>query len=598
MTSSLLVRICFDSSLRNLLLGRDYFDKFIDKKTAIQTSNLLYRSKGTDYSIQQFFRVFFGFDVDIRYGRDEVFEVGDPRLETLEYVGEVKDGNLFPGSRVRFTYDDGDTEVWAGRQLPEVSFIEAIYVNEDYMEFDNDADPDNNYAEEVERVEKYNIFRQLRQDIDYTIDYDTRSVDFLVTDDPVDADDPWISYLAANAEIAEDMPLRVITKRNFPSGSFLGAERSDKKIMDNGYYQLYSLLIRTPISVKKWREAYKDFVHPGGMYLGAEVAIEEDVPVLSATQPNTIIGIEAIDVSAIAEIEQRVALTLTELNIVERDTGKTVGYTQSGFVTNDRTPYSDVDSGGIDSAGAPVYAEERFDSDGAPEVYRSRINDPKNLSARGFTMEDLATQYQRMDRIDDIEARTWDNVEADFSNTINTIDENRWLGTTGNILCLDSDGNAQNILGPVLDFAAEVPGCPGYHFNLFAAFDGPGGEGGPLQGYSSTGENFHLVDGVASRKYTAYRDERVWGTTVGNNFSDPFNADSSIGFPGDADFANPFQYSIVNGVASNVILYFLSGYLVDSGGIGPGDSEDYMGAFIKFDDSFGVQQLIQLPDSA
>ena len=70
---------------KELLLGRDYFDRFIDKKTAIAVSNLLYRSKGTKYSIQQFFRVFFGFDVDIRYGRDEVFLVGDPYEELLIY---------------------------------------------------------------------------------------------------------------------------------------------------------------------------------------------------------------------------------------------------------------------------------------------------------------------------------------------------------------------------------------------------------------------------------------------------------------------------------------------------------------------------------
>ena len=50
---------------QELLLGRDYFDLFVDKQTAIQTSNLLYRSKGSKYSIQQFFRVFFGFDVDV-----------------------------------------------------------------------------------------------------------------------------------------------------------------------------------------------------------------------------------------------------------------------------------------------------------------------------------------------------------------------------------------------------------------------------------------------------------------------------------------------------------------------------------------------------
>ena len=42
-----------------LLLGKPYFEQFKDKRTALQFSNLLYRSKGTEYSIQQFFRIFY-----------------------------------------------------------------------------------------------------------------------------------------------------------------------------------------------------------------------------------------------------------------------------------------------------------------------------------------------------------------------------------------------------------------------------------------------------------------------------------------------------------------------------------------------------------
>ena len=40
---------------------------------------------------------------------------------------------------------------------------------------------------------------------------------------------------------------------------------------------------------------------------------------------------------------------------------------------------------------------------------------------------------------------------TDFSNTINTMDENHWLQ-------VDSDGYGNNMLGDQLDFAAEYPG--------------------------------------------------------------------------------------------------------------------------------------------
>ena len=573
---------------KELLLGRDYFDKFVDKENAIQVSNLLYRSKGTRYSIQMFFRVFFGFDVDVRYGRDEVFLVGDPGQETLVYKSEMRKGTLFPGNRLRFTFDDGDIQVYANAKLPRESVRYGLYALGNY------ADDQDDYVEPFTRDLEFNVFFPLREEIDFTIDYDDMAVVLQPVPEGYEAvrDDPYLSFLAENGYMPEGQSARIEIKRYSPALSAVGPEVTNKRITNNGFWQLYSIAIRAPISITKWRDPYKDFVHPAGVYLEGEIAVESIVDKILANQPAASTEAYALDVSSISRIEETVLSQLTELNIDTYKPTQTSGYAQSGFVTNGRTPYRTIKA--FDSAGVPFYTEERVDSEQADAVYRTRINDITNLP---FTMAELDTQYQRMDRIDTIEPRTLDNVEADFSNTINTLDENRWLGTTGNILCQDSDGNSQNILGNVLDFAPEVVGCPGYIFNLFGLTRGPGGAGGPLKGYSSTGQNFHLVNGVAQRKYTAYRDERVWGTTVGNNFSDPFNTDSSLGFPGDADYANPFQYSVVNGSAANVILYHLSGYMVNGGPIGAGDSEDYMGAFVKYDDSFGVQTLIELPDS-
>ena len=48
-----------------LLLGQAYFGGFLNKREAIKFSNTLYRSKGTKYSIEQFFRGFFAQDPQI-----------------------------------------------------------------------------------------------------------------------------------------------------------------------------------------------------------------------------------------------------------------------------------------------------------------------------------------------------------------------------------------------------------------------------------------------------------------------------------------------------------------------------------------------------
>lgn len=63
-----------------LLLGQAYFEGFPDKREAAKYSSTLYRSKGTKYSIQQFFRTFFNIDPDVIYGKDFVFRVGIDRI--------------------------------------------------------------------------------------------------------------------------------------------------------------------------------------------------------------------------------------------------------------------------------------------------------------------------------------------------------------------------------------------------------------------------------------------------------------------------------------------------------------------------------------
>lgn len=60
----------------DLLLGQAYFSGFKNKREAIKFSNTLYRSKGTKYSYEQFFRGFFGIDPTIEYTKEKIFNVG------------------------------------------------------------------------------------------------------------------------------------------------------------------------------------------------------------------------------------------------------------------------------------------------------------------------------------------------------------------------------------------------------------------------------------------------------------------------------------------------------------------------------------------
>ena len=79
-----------------LLLGQSFFEGFIDKRTAAKFSNNLYRSKGTKFSIQQFFRMFFGIDVEIIYTKKDVFRIGTEGSEIgTESVKFLTNAELF-----------------------------------------------------------------------------------------------------------------------------------------------------------------------------------------------------------------------------------------------------------------------------------------------------------------------------------------------------------------------------------------------------------------------------------------------------------------------------------------------------------------------
>ena len=60
-----------------LLLGQNYIEGALDRRTAAGLSNNFYRSKGTKFGIERFFKMFFDETPEIIYGKDLVFKVGN-----------------------------------------------------------------------------------------------------------------------------------------------------------------------------------------------------------------------------------------------------------------------------------------------------------------------------------------------------------------------------------------------------------------------------------------------------------------------------------------------------------------------------------------
>ena len=55
--------------------------------------------------------------------------------------------------------------------------------------------------------------------------------------------------------------------------STIGAE-DDYLLQDGAIYQIFSILIKSPISFSKWETLYRNFVHPSGFHLASETVLE------------------------------------------------------------------------------------------------------------------------------------------------------------------------------------------------------------------------------------------------------------------------------------------------------------------------------------
>jgi hypothetical protein len=81
-----------------LLLGESYFDGFGNNETELRAaanfSNILFRSKGTKFAIEWFFRSFYNEDVEVLYPKENIFKIGEPEssigANSLKYLTDDK----------------------------------------------------------------------------------------------------------------------------------------------------------------------------------------------------------------------------------------------------------------------------------------------------------------------------------------------------------------------------------------------------------------------------------------------------------------------------------------------------------------------------
>lgn len=95
--------------------------------------------------------------------------------------------------------------------------------------------------------------------------------------------------------------------------SLLGPD-SLKYLTDDKLYQTFALLIRVGIPISKWREVFKLFAHPAGMYLGGEVLLVDDIDPNLTTPSSIITQFTTPDyaiATGVSDIDEGSAFTLT-----------------------------------------------------------------------------------------------------------------------------------------------------------------------------------------------------------------------------------------------------------------------------------------------
>ena len=370
----------FLSFLSNeLLLGKSYFEQFKDKRTALQFSNLLYRSKGTEYSIQQFFRIFYNIDVQVEYGRDYIFKVGTPVQDHLEFPTQ----GSYTGSTFQYTFSGAPV---------------GVYVRQTGSDSDE--------------------WLQMRQDVDYIQNFYEKRVEFIHRDlddnnNPTDGEGyvknglgieqktPFFINLAETAYLGTDdsdaqTRLKLITSLDRKDYSAIGPDATQKRLTNDKFYQLFAIMIQTPVSVNVWRDSYKTFVHPAGMYLEGRVQIVSVAKL--GIRAETIIQVPEVEIVLPAKVGKGDGRVIVGTDLTELAPSPFDDYIM-------RTRINDMLRDELHNAN---YQTDRL-----------LIGTQDDSDAQGW-----GRQYLTLHRADDINSRTLDDTYITLSNTINTLDEN------------------------------------------------------------------------------------------------------------------------------------------------------------------------------
>lgn len=255
-----------------LLLGSQYFLAFDDKRKSIKFSNNLYKSKGTLYSIQQFFKMFFNELVEVEYPKQNVFIVGheyDQSLQEQQYADFIRQKVRIKSAyneliQLNAGLNDDDEIVDTGNLSEWASYLLLDEQNP------VDGEPIRRRGEIIQK--DYTPYKFTKRALEESlIAFNAWSSNSFISDYSLFINDNLFYAYIPNENISFDYRLKNYIKT---AASKIGYE-SQKFITDDKLYQTLAVLIKTALPMDTWKEIYKLFVHPAGMYLGAKVLVKE-----------------------------------------------------------------------------------------------------------------------------------------------------------------------------------------------------------------------------------------------------------------------------------------------------------------------------------
>ena len=200
-------------------------------------------------------------------------------------------------------------------------------------------------------------------------------------------------------------------------GNKIGPE-TGLRITDPTIYQFWGILIKSGISSSEWLELYKLFAHPGGMFVGSEVAI-------STANADISFDFMPISIDEAEAAPQFVSLA-SAAPFALQDI--------SGIIGTSKKPY--------DSDGSPAYGAYRVDFD---RVFASSFND-----SAGGSLRDLVAPFGIVIDYGAVTASTTLTLDKGVVTAVTTVDSD--YGTFG-VNQFGSLGYIQNTYGDFFNAA-------------------------------------------------------------------------------------------------------------------------------------------------